>query len=113
MDLNVLEKITQFLVNNNVHATMPIGGTGEFPNLLREEKKEVISVVASVAKGKIPIITGTAACSTREVVLLSNDAYEAGADAVIVTAPYYFKLPGVALIKHYKRQSLPISIACW
>lgn len=102
LDLKAVEKITQFLVENGVHAIMPVGGTGEFPNLLREEKKEVITVIASVVKGKIPIIPGTAACSTREVVLLSNDACEAGADAVIVTAPYYFKLPESAIIGHYK-----------
>ncbi len=102
VDLKGIEKITKFLVDNGVHALMPVGGTGEFPSLLREEKRDVVAAVAKIAKGKIPIIPGTAACSTREVILLSNEAAEAGADAVIVTAPYYFKLPDSSLLQHYK-----------
>jgi len=101
VDLKGVETITKFLIENGVHALMPVGGTGEFPSLLREEKRDVVAAVARVAKGKVPIIPGTAACSTREVILLSNEAYEAGADAVIVTAPYYFKLPEESLIQHY------------
>jgi 4-hydroxy-tetrahydrodipicolinate synthase len=101
VDLKGVEKITKFLIDNGVHALMPVGGTGEFPSLLREEKRDVVAAVARVAKGKVPIIPGTAACSTREVILLSNEAYEAGADAVIITAPYYFKLSDASLIEHY------------
>jgi 4-hydroxy-tetrahydrodipicolinate synthase len=101
VDLKGVETITRFLVENGVHALMPVGGTGEFPSLLREEKRDVVAAVARVAKGKIPIVVGTAACSTREVILLSNEAHAAGADAVIVTAPYYFKLPEESLVEHY------------
>ena len=101
VDLKGVEAITRYLVENGVHALMPVGGTGEFPSLLREEKRDVIAAVARVAKGKVPIVAGTAACSTREVILLSNDAFQAGADAVIVTAPYYFKLPEASLVQHY------------
>jgi 4-hydroxy-tetrahydrodipicolinate synthase len=101
VDLKGVEKITKFLIDNGVHALMPVGGTGEFPSLLREEKRDVVAAVARVAKGKVPIIPGTAACSTREVIILSNEAHEAGADAVIITAPYYFKLSDASLIEHY------------
>jgi 4-hydroxy-tetrahydrodipicolinate synthase len=101
VDLKGVETITRYLVENGVHALMPVGGTGEFPSLLREEKRDVIAAVARAAKGTVPIVAGTAACSTREVILLSNDAHEAGADAVIVTAPYYFRLPEESLVQHY------------
>lgn len=110
VDLKGVERITQYLLENGVHALMPVGGTGEFPNLLREEKRDVVAAVASVAKGKVPIIPGTAACSTREVILLSNEACAAGADAVIVTAPYYFKLPDESLLEHYK--TVAANIGC-
>ena len=110
VDLKGVEKITAFLLKNGVHALMPVGGTGEFPSLLREEKRDVVAAVASVAKGKVPIIPGTAACSTREVILLSNEACAAGADAVIVTAPYYFKLPDGSLLDHYK--TVAANIGC-
>ena len=101
VDLKGVEVICRFLLDGGANALMPVGGTGEFPSLLREEKRDVMAAVAAAAKGKVPIIPGTAACSTREVILLSNDACEAGADFVIVTAPYYFKLPDSSLASHY------------
>jgi 4-hydroxy-tetrahydrodipicolinate synthase len=109
VDLKGVEKIARFLVDSGVHALMPVGGTGEFPHLMREEKRDVVAAVAQAAKGKIPIIPGTAACSTKEVILLSNEAHEAGADAVIVTAPYYFRLPESSLVEHYETVARNIS----
>ncbi len=101
VDYKSLEEIIRFLVSNGVHALMPVGGTGEFPHLLNEEKLDVIKTVVNVAGGKVPIIPGTAACSTHEAILLSNQASEAGADAVILTPPYYFKLPDKSILEHF------------
>jgi 4-hydroxy-tetrahydrodipicolinate synthase len=97
-----LRKLTDYVIEGGVHGIMTCGGTGEFPHLSREEKRLVTSVVADQARGRVPVIAGTAACSTRETILLSQDAKEAGAEAVIVTAPYYFMLPEEALFGHYK-----------
>lgn len=97
-----LEKLTEYLVKGGVHGIMTSGGTGEFPHLLREERKRVTEVVARVARGKIPVFAGTAACSTKETILLSQDAQKAGANAVIITAPYYFGLPDESLYEHFK-----------
>lgn len=97
-----LEKLTDYLVRGRVHGIMTTGGTGEFPHLLREERKKVSEVVTGAAAGKIPVFAGTAACSTRETILLSQDAQEAGANAVIITAPYYFGLADKSLYEHFK-----------
>ena len=71
---------------------MTTGGNGEFPHMLREEKKAVTAAIVEEAAGEIPIIAGTAAAGTREAVLLGQDAQEVGADGTIVTAPYYFQV---------------------
>jgi 4-hydroxy-tetrahydrodipicolinate synthase len=97
-----LRKLTDYVIEGGVHGIMTCGGTGEFPHLSREEKRFVTSVVADQAGGRVPVIAGTAACSTREAILLSQEAKEAGAAAVIVTAPYYFILPQEALFDHYE-----------
>jgi len=97
-----LRELTDYVIDGGVHGIMTSGGTGEFPHLSREEKRLVTSVVADQARGRVPVIAGTAACSTREAILLSRDARDAGAEAVIVTAPYYFKLPEEALFGHYE-----------
>lgn len=96
-----IETIIDYLVTSGVHAIMTTGGTGEFPNLLREEKKYVTRLIVEQVNGRIPVIAGTAAPSTQETLLLIQDAAEAGADAAIVVAPYYFKLPAESLYRYY------------
>ena len=102
LDLKGLEKIAEFLIENGIHGIMAVGGTGEFPHLLREEKRDVVAGLARVVNNRVPVIAGTAACSTKEVILLSQDAQESGAAAVIATPPYYFKLPERSIIDYYK-----------
>jgi 4-hydroxy-tetrahydrodipicolinate synthase len=97
-----LERLTGFLLDNGVHGIMTTGGNGEFPHLSREEKKEVTDTVVRTVNGRIPVIAGTAACSTREARLLCSDAAEAGADAVILTPPYYYQLPRDAVFGHFR-----------
>jgi 4-hydroxy-tetrahydrodipicolinate synthase len=102
LDEDGLKRLTGFLLENGVHGIMTTGGNGEFPHLLREEKRIVTETVVKEVKGMIPVIAGTAACGTKETVLLSNDAREVGASAVIVTPPYYFQLPDESIFEHYQ-----------
>lgn len=101
VDVAGLRSVAEHAIDGGVTGVMTTGGTGEFPSLTREEKALVTETVAKVAAGRLPVIAGTAACSTREVIALSHDARDVGADAVIVTAPYYFPLPQSALYEHY------------
>ncbi|MBW8012743.1 MAG: 4-hydroxy-tetrahydrodipicolinate synthase [Chloroflexi bacterium] len=101
VDESALRAVTKHVVDNGVHGIMTTGGTGEFPLLSREEKKEVTRIVVEASEGKAPIIAGTAACSTREVLQLIEDTAEVGAAAAIVTPPFYFILPEEALYQHY------------
>jgi len=102
LDIDGLKRLVQFLLSNGVHAIMTTGGNGEFPHLLRVEKRIVIDTIVKEVGGRVPVIAGTAACSTMETILLSNDAKEVGADALIVTPPYFFKLPDESLYEHYR-----------
>ncbi|NIS59480.1 MAG: 4-hydroxy-tetrahydrodipicolinate synthase [Proteobacteria bacterium] len=102
VDCEGLRTIIRYLVDGGVDAIMPVGGTGEFPHLDREEKKLVIKTISEEVKGTIPVIAGTAACSTRESLQLMKDAKEGGADAAIMVPPYYFILDDEALFFHFK-----------
>lgn len=114
LDESSLRNVTNYVVENGVHAIMTTGGTGEFPLLLPEERKRVTEIVAETAAGRVPIIAGTAACSTLEAILLTESAAEVGATAAIVTPPFYFILPEKALLHHYlelaKYSPIPIIV---
>ena len=110
VDAAGLKKLTKYVLEGGVHGIMTTGGTGEFPHLLRDEKKLVTKTVVEVVRGKIPVIAGTAACSTLEAILLGRDAREVGADAVILTPPYYFKLPDESLYNHFKEVAQKVGL---
>ncbi len=105
-----LRKLVDYMLGKKVHGIMTTGGNGEGPHLLREERKAVTRIVVEAASGKIPVYAGTAACSTMETVLLTRDAAEVGADAAIVTPPYYFNLPDDCLYQHYARLAASVNI---
>ena len=110
LDVVGLKRVARYVLENGVHGIMTTGGTGEFPSLTREEKREVTRIVVKEVRGKLPTIAGTAACSTKETIALSQDAEEVGADAVIITPPYYFRLPEDALYGHYRDVASSIGI---
>ena len=110
LDEESLKRITSYLLGRGVHGIMTTGGNGEGPHLLREERKAVTQIVVEAVKGQIPVIAGTAACSTMETILLTKDAAEVGADAAIVTPPFYFTLPDNCLYEHYERLAASVDI---
>ncbi len=102
VDEEALRGLVDYVTGNGVHALMTTGGNGEFPHLLNEERKRVLEIVVDAAEKRLPIIACTTACSTKETVMLSRHAGDAGADAVIIVPPYYFKLPDESLYQHYR-----------
>jgi 4-hydroxy-tetrahydrodipicolinate synthase len=109
-----LKTITEYLLDNGVDAIMTTGGAGEFAHLTREEKRLVIKSISEVCKGRVPIIAGTAACSTLECLQLMEDARDCGADAAIMVPPYYFVLNNEDIFNHFNELAessiLPIII---
>lgn len=101
VDEDALRRVIRHVVEGGVHGIMTTGGTGEFPHLSREERRAVTEISASEAAGAAPIYAGTAACSTWEAIVLMEDAADAGADAAILTPPFYFGIPEDMLFRHF------------
>ena len=110
VDVAGLKRLTKFVVDGGIDGIMTTGGTGEFPHLQRDEKKLITGTVVEAAKGRVRVIAGTAACSTLEAITLCEDARGVGADAVILTPPYYFKLPDESLFSHFKDVAATVKI---
>ena len=110
IDEEGLRMITNYLIQNGVHAIMTTGGNGEFPHLLREERKKVTRIVVEVVKGGVPVIACSAACGTMEAILLTKDSEKAGADAAIITPPYYYILSEECLYGHFVEIATNVSL---
>lgn len=89
---HLLPHVDGFLVN---------GTTADFPLLTRAERREAIAAVVGVVAGQKPVLAGTGAVSTREVLALTHDALEAGADAALIIPPYYLRPSAAGLEQHF------------
>jgi 4-hydroxy-tetrahydrodipicolinate synthase len=96
-----LAKLVAFQIRNGINGLVPVGTTGESPTLSHEEHMEVIRFVIAEARGRVPVVAGTGSNSTQEAVDLTTLSHEAGADAMLVVAPYYNKPSQEGLFRHF------------
>ncbi|MBU2534985.1 MAG: 4-hydroxy-tetrahydrodipicolinate synthase [Chloroflexota bacterium] len=101
LNLDGLKKNVDFLVENGVSQIMCLGSTGEAATLTREECVKVIEATVKAAGGRVPIMAGTGATSTREVIERSREAKSAGADSVMIVTPFYEIPNQEGLYQHY------------
>lgn len=101
LDLDGLKKNVDFLIENGVTQIMCLGSTGEAATLTREENVKIIEATVKASDGRVPVMAGTGATSTREVIERSKEARSAGADSVMIVTPFY-EIPNQdGLYKHY------------
>ncbi|AET68551.1 dihydrodipicolinate synthase/N-acetylneuraminate lyase [Desulfosporosinus orientis DSM 765] len=81
----------EFWLGSKLEGLVVLGSNGEFVLLSTEEKVKIISYVCEKSQGRKPVIAGTGAESTEETIYLSQKAAEAGAAAVLVVTPNYYK----------------------
>jgi len=101
LDLDGLKKNVDFLIENGVSQIMCLGSTGEAATLTREECVKIIEATVKAAGGRVPIMAGTGATSTREVIERSKEAKSAGADSVMIVTPFYEIPNQEGLYQHY------------
>lgn len=86
----------------HVNGVVPAGTTGEFSYMTPEERIRVIEMAIDEVAGRVPVIAGTGAASTRETVSLTRRAKDAGASAALVVAPYYLKPSFNEVYDHFR-----------
>ncbi len=110
LDWDSLGKLVDFHLQEGTHAIVAVGTTGESATLDYDEHIEVIRRVVDQVAGRIPVIAGTGANSTREAVLLTTNAKRAGADACLLVTPYYNKPTQEGLYQHFKHIAEAVDI---
>ena len=98
-----LENLINRQIAGKVSGLVPCGTTGESPTLSKDEHIEVIRKTIEITRGKVPIIAGTGANSTKEALFLTKEADKSGADAFLIVAPYYNKPSQEGLFEHFSR----------
>jgi len=102
VDWLALTQLVEWHVAAGTHGIVAVGTTGESPTLAVDEHLAVIRTVVEVAAGRLAVIAGTGANSTREAIELTAAAAQIGVDAALLVTPYYNKPTQEGLYQHYK-----------
>ena len=110
LDWDALSKLVDFHLQEGTNAIVAVGTTGESATLDVHEHVEVIRRVVDQVAGRIPVIAGTGANSTREAVELTQNAKSVGADACLLVTPYYNKPTQEGLYQHFRHIAENVAI---
>ncbi|MFN7611113.1 MAG: 4-hydroxy-tetrahydrodipicolinate synthase, partial [bacterium] len=102
LDHAAFEALLEWQIAQGIDGLVPCGTTGESPTLSHEEHKTLIERTVKTARGRVPVMAGTGSNATAEAVDFTRHAEKAGADAVLVVAPYYNKPTQEGLYQHFK-----------
>ena len=97
-----LAEVIEYQIANHTDSIIICGTTGEAATLSTEEHIEVIKFCIEQVKHRIPVIAGTGSNCTSSAIELSQEAQNAGADALLCVTPYYNKATQAGLVGHFK-----------
>ena len=101
LDFLSLEKLIEFQISEGINALVAVGTTGESATVDVKEHLEIINFFIKISNGRVPIIAGTGANSTKEAIELTEEARVLGADAALLVSPYYNKPTQEGLFQHF------------
>jgi len=102
IDIDNFKSLLDFHIENKTDGVVVLGTTGECPTIDFDEHTFLVKEAVAHINGRIPVIAGTGANSTKEAVFLTKSAKEAGVDACLLVTPYYNKPNQQGLLEHYK-----------
>ena len=102
VDIGNFRSLLDFHIENKTDGVVVLGTTGECPTVDFDEHTFLVKEAVSHINGRIPVIAGTGANSTKEAIFLTQSAKDAGADACLLVTPYYNKPNQQGLFEHYK-----------
>lgn len=101
IDIDGIRETVDFLIENGVSEIMCLGSTGEAATLTREECIKVTEATVKAISGRVRVMAGTGATSTKEVIERTKEAKSAGADSVMIVTPFYEIPTQEGLYRHY------------
>ena len=96
-------RLIDFQIDNGTDALVIAGTTGESSTLSEQEHLDVIKFAVEHTNHRVPVIAGTGSNDTATAIMLSKEAEQLGADALLLVTPYYNKTTQRGLYVHYAK----------
>ncbi len=110
LDLDALRKLIDFHVDAGSDGIVIVGTSGESPTVTFDEHYQLIKTAVDHVNGRVPVVAGTGANSTREAIELTEQAKKFGADACLLVTPYYNKPTQTGLYEHFAAVAKAVDI---
>src|SRR3954463_513732 len=99
---DVLRRLCDDLIKCGVHGLTPLGSTGEFAYLDREQRTTVVQTTIEAAQRRVPVIAGVASTSTADAVAQAQAYQRLGADGVLAILEAYFPLSDAQVESYFR-----------
>lgn len=99
---DVLGRLVDDLIKKGVHGLTPLGSTGEFAYLNREQRTEVVRATIEAAAGRVPVVAGVASTSTADAVEQARAYQRLGADGILAILEAYFPLKDAQVEAYFR-----------
>lgn len=102
VDASAAARLAAFLIEGGVDGIFVLGSSGEGPWLTPQQSAAVISTTVQAANGRVPVIAGALESGTQRTLEAAQRAVDAGADALVITTPFYFEADEAAQLRHFE-----------
>jgi 4-hydroxy-tetrahydrodipicolinate synthase len=99
---DVLGRLASDLIKAGVHGLTPLGSTGEFAYLSREQRQAVVQATIEAAAKRVPVIAGVASTSTANAVEQAKSYQALGADGILAILEAYFPLKDAQIESYFR-----------
>lgn len=112
VDYAQAKRLALALLDSGSEGLVVAGTTGESPTLTHDEKIRLFGEVKQTIGNRGCVVAGTGTYDTAESIELTQAAERAGADAVLLTTPYYSRPPQEGLYRHFAAIAGATSLPC-
>ena len=110
VNADVLARLCDDLIEAGVHGLTPLGSTGEFAYLTWPQRRRVVEVVVTAAKGRVPVVAGVASTTIADAVSQSREFENLGCSGILAILEAYFPLSDEGVFAYFKAIAEAVSI---
>jgi 4-hydroxy-tetrahydrodipicolinate synthase len=107
---DVLAKLCDDLIAAGVHGLTPLGSTGEFAYLSREQRRRVVQVVVAAARGRVPVVAGVASTTIADAAAQAREYERLGVDGILAILEAYFPIPDDGVYEYFRAIAESVSL---
>jgi len=110
LDLEGQLSLLNYLIEQGAHGIGLFGIASEGYALTEDERRQLMAVVKTEVRGRVPLVVSSGHNGTDAAVRISKEAEDMGADMLMIMPPSFLRTDGDGLLYYYEAISKAISI---